>query len=99
MLQQTGSPIIAPVFPNTFTEEASNGPASKWYALNIRRRMEPVTASYLGQKGYEYLLPMQSAKEGSDPAKTASRALFPGYMFCRFNAETRVRLLQTPGVL
>lgn len=100
MLQQAETHCALPLFPNSLGEDFPGDDSLKWYALNIRRRMEKVAATCLEQKGYQYLLPVQRVKtQWSDRVKQSERPLFPGYMFCRFDARERVPLLKTPGVL
>jgi transcription antitermination factor NusG len=100
MAAQAGIHLSSPLLPIAFEEGMGEHSSLKWYALNVRRRMERVAATCLEGKGYEYLLPVQRVKtQWSDRVKESERALFPGYIFCRFDARERVPLLTTPGVL
>jgi len=70
-----------------------------WYALKIRPRLEWVVAANLTAKGYDLLLPTyKSKRRWSDRIKTLELPLFPGYLFCQFDVNTRLPILQTPGV-
>lgn len=100
MLQHAEHSFTAPLLSDSLLRGSSEQPSLNWYALNVRRRMEKVAATCLEGKGYEYLLPVQRVKtQWSDRVKESERALFPGYMFCRFDPRERVPLLTTPGVL
>ena len=71
-----------------------------WYALHVKPRFEKYVTSLLTQKGYETLMPMyESRRKWSDRVKTLSLPLFPGYTFCRFNIDSRLPILVTPGVM
>ena len=74
--------------------------AYPWYALQVRARHEITAADYLAGKGYECFLPQRKCrKQWSDRIKEVEAALFPGYLFCRFNVENRLPILTTPGVM
>lgn len=71
-----------------------------WYALQVKARRERFTASLLVGKGYETLLPTyRSERLWSGQQKEVSAPLFPGYVFCRFDALKRLPILVTPGVM
>jgi transcription antitermination factor NusG len=71
-----------------------------WYALYVKPRFEKFVTTHLDQKGYETLLPIyQSRRKWSDRIKTVSLPLFPGYIFCRFNINSRLPIVVTPGVM
>jgi len=71
-----------------------------WFALQVRVRHESSVADYLGGLGYEWFLPLyKSRKRWSDRIKEVKSALFPGYLFCRFNQHDRLPILKTPGVV
>ena len=57
------------------------------------------TAHLLGQ-GYECFLPKyKTIRQWSDRKKQMELALFPGYLFCRFDPLVRLPVLKTPGVI
>src|SRR5271163_1407321 len=71
-----------------------------WYALQVRTRYERVVAEYLSGLGYEWFLPLcRDRKRWSDRVKQVELPLFPGYLFCRFDAQYRLPILKTPGVV
>lgn len=70
-----------------------------WYALHVRTRFEKVVARNLQGKGYEEFLPLyRRTSQWSDRKKEIELPLFPGYVFCRFNALQRMPILTIPGV-
>ena len=72
----------------------------RWFALQVRTRWESSTAVLLSGKGYETLLPTyQTKKRWNGKVKQASAPLFPGYVFCQFDALKRLPILVTPGVI
>jgi len=85
-------------------EDSLNPPSKSlcfpWFALQVRSRYESNVASYLDGKGYEWFLPtFQSRRKWSDRIKQVTLPLFPGYLFCRFNAQDRLPILKTPGLI
>jgi transcriptional antiterminator NusG len=72
----------------------------RWFALQVRTRWESSTAVLLSGKGYETLLPTyQAKKRWNGKVKRVTAPLFPGYVFCRFDALKRLPILITPGVI
>jgi transcription antitermination factor NusG len=72
----------------------------RWFALQVRSRWESSTALQLSGKGYQTLLPTYKAKKRwSRGLKEVSAPLFPGYVFCQFDAQKRLPVLVTPGVI
>lgn len=72
----------------------------RWFALQVRTRWESSTALLLSGKGYETLLPTyQTKKRWNGKIKQVSAPLFPGYVFCQFDALNRLPILVTPGVI
>ena len=70
-----------------------------WYALQVRPRRESMAAEILRNKGYKPFLPTyKSKRRWSDRTKILELPLFSGYLFCRFDLETRLPILTTPGV-
>jgi len=71
-----------------------------WFALQVRTRWESSTAVLLSGKGYQTLLPTyKTKKHWSGKLKERQAPLFPGYVFCQFDAQKRLPILVTPGVI
>ena len=71
-----------------------------WYALRVKSKFEAVASAGLSGKGYQPFLPLYRARRRwSDRVKQMELPLFPGYVFCRFDAGTRLPILTTPGVI
>jgi transcription antitermination factor NusG len=72
-----------------------------WYAIQVRSKFERVASAALSGKGYEEFLPLcRSRRRWSDRQKEIELPVFPGYLFCRFNAQERILpILTTPGVV
>jgi transcription antitermination factor NusG len=78
------------------TEQSAN----RWYAVQLRTRWESSTATLLSGKGYETFLPTcKTLKRGGGKWAELETPLFPGYVFCRFDAHNRLPVLITPGVI
>jgi transcription antitermination factor NusG len=72
----------------------------RWYALQVRSRWESSTATLLLGKGYQTFLPtFMTEKPWSGKSKEVAAPLFPGYVFCQFDALKRLPILVTPGVI
>jgi len=72
----------------------------RWYALQVRTRWESSTSLLLAGKGYQTLLPTYGAKKSwSGRVRDVNAPLFPGYVFCQFDAHDRLPVLVTPGVI
>lgn len=73
--------------------------AFPWFALQVEANREKHVASLLCNKGYTAFLPLYRARRRwSDRFKDVQLALFPGYLFCRFDPLHRLPVLTTPGV-
>jgi transcription antitermination factor NusG len=71
-----------------------------WYAIRVRSRFERTVSAALSGKGYNEYLPLYRARcQWSDRSKDLDLPLFPGYLFCRFDARVRLPILTTPGVI
>jgi transcription antitermination factor NusG len=71
-----------------------------WYAIHAQSRFENIAATVLRDKGFEVFLPVYRAKrQWSDRVKQLNLPLFPGYLFCRFDAAELLPIVTTPGVL
>jgi transcription termination/antitermination protein NusG len=71
-----------------------------WFALIVKSRQEKVVALALGAKYFETLLPLYRNR---NPASLRRREfispVFPGYVFCRFEAALRRPVVSIPGVI
>ena len=73
---------------------------SSWYALYVRSRHEKSVHAQLNAKSDDAFLPLYSRKhKWADRWKVVSLPLFPGYVFCRFDADRRSSVLATSGVI
>ena len=71
-----------------------------WYAIRVRSRFELTASNLLNEKGFEQFLPLyRSQRRWSDRVKELDLPLFAGYVFCRFDASSPLRVLTTPGVV
>jgi len=71
-----------------------------WYAVRVRTRQEKLIASLLEHRSYKTFVPLRRGRRRwSDRMKEIEQALFPGYVFCRFDINRRLPVLTTPGVL
>jgi len=71
-----------------------------WYALQVHARKEQLVASQLENRRLECFLPTyKSLRKWSDRTKEIQQALFPGYVFCRFDFEDRQPVVMTNGVI
>jgi transcription antitermination factor NusG len=72
---------------------------SSWYALTVKPRHEQTASQHLGAKGLERFVPTyRTSRRWSDRRKEVELCLFPGYVFCRFSYDERLRVLGTPGI-
>jgi transcription antitermination factor NusG len=70
-----------------------------WYAVRVRSRFEQVVSTALREKGYEEFVPLvRSRRRWSDRVKELRLPLFPGYVFCRFEAHRKTPILACPAV-
>lgn len=72
----------------------------QWFALQVRTRWEASTAAFLSNKGYATFLPTyKNQNRWGGRGKEIVTPLFPGYVFCNFDAQNRLPILVTPGVV
>lgn len=83
-----------------YTRVEDDGSANKWYAIHVRPRCEFSIAHILHNKGYRPFVPQyENERQWSDRTVRVGLPLFPGYIFCQFDVNTRMPILTTPGVL
>ena len=74
--------------------------AGRWYALHVRSRHEKTVENSLKGKGYTVFSPSYyTRRKRVDRITEIEVALFPGYVFCQFDANKRLPILITPGVV
>jgi transcriptional antiterminator NusG len=70
-----------------------------WYAVRVRTKSEALVSSLFAQKGLDSFAPTyELRRKYTDRMKRIQSALFPGYVFCRFNACEPLPVLSTPSV-
>lgn len=71
-----------------------------WRAVTVKPNHERAAAQALEWKGWETFLPLyRSRRRWSDRIKELELPLFAGYVFCRFAAPDKGRVLSTPSVV
>jgi transcription antitermination factor NusG len=94
-----GSDLFQPKHQIGASKTLYQSPALPWYALKVRTNGESKPQDSLIAKGFETFLPTYvEMRRYSDRLKKVSAALFPGYLFCRLDAEHRLPILCTFGV-
>jgi transcription antitermination factor NusG len=79
--------------------ENDNTTTDRWFVLTVAPQHEVVVAQRLAAKGFEASCPAyRTRRRWSDRVKVITVPLFPGYVFCRFTADCRVPVMNTPGV-
>lgn len=74
--------------------------SSRWYAVRVRSQHEDVVARHLRVRGLESFSPLYKQQHRwSDRFKEVELPLFPGYVFCHFDAANRLPVLTVPGVV
>jgi transcription antitermination factor NusG len=72
----------------------------EWFAVQVWSGREHISAQHLGLRGYEVFLPRyREPRRWSDRIKIVERALFAGYVFCRFAPGVVGKILAAPGVI
>lgn len=95
MFQTSGTDIR-----ETYSEAGAYPASVSWFALQVRARQEFRISEHLRSNGYELCLPVyKCSKRWSDRVKEVETALFPGYLFCRFDPLHRLPILKIPGVI
>src|SRR5260370_7966891 len=71
----------------------------QWFALAVKPRFDKAVARALEVKGYETLLPLYKKHRNGARSRISELPLFPGYVCCRFNVQTRLPFLTTPEAM
>jgi transcription antitermination factor NusG len=78
---------------------ACASPTAKWYAIKVRTRAELAISNVLQTRGLSPYCPMQKERRRySDRMKMIDTAVFPGYIFCKFEAERKLAVISARGV-
>ena len=79
---------------------SANDGCPQWFALVVKPRFDKAVARALEVKGYETFLPLyKKVHNYGKRSKHFELPLFPGYVCCRFDVNTRRPILSTPGVV
>jgi transcription antitermination factor NusG len=71
-----------------------------WHVLHVIANHENRVARHLVGRSVEYYLPLYTERSRwTDRTVTLERPLFPGYVFVRFPAHSRLSVITTPSVL
>jgi transcription antitermination factor NusG len=71
-----------------------------WFALRVRSNFEKKSAESLRHQGFEQFLPTYRRRSHRlDRVIWVEQPLFSGYVFCRFDPNNWLPVLQTPGVV
>jgi transcription antitermination factor NusG len=71
----------------------------QWFALAVKPRHDKAVARSLESKGFETFVPLFTRRRCySTRYKDSELPLFPGYVFCRFDAGFRLPIVTTPGI-
>lgn len=75
-------------------------PARAWYAVYTRARHEKRVAEELRARRLDSFLPLyETIHRWKDRRARVQLPLFPGYVFVKFDAGERIRVLQVPSVV
>jgi len=74
--------------------------SANWFALHVRSRHEKSVHAQLDAKRQDTFLPLYVSRTTiANRVRDTSLPLFPGYVFCRFDAGSRSTVLATSGVI
>lgn len=72
----------------------------RWYVLYTCPRHEKRVAAQIERRSFPCFLPLyRSVRRWKDRRKELELALFPGYVFVRMSLESKLRVLELPGVV
>lgn len=71
-----------------------------WQVLQVRSNFEKRVAQHLVARAVDYYLPLYKERvKWTDRTVVTERPLFSGYVFVRFQHESRIAVLSSPGVV
>src|SRR5215470_7488959 len=83
-----------------FGEISRSASVPNWFALVVRPRHDKAVANGLQTKGFDTVVPTyKKSRRYATRTKEWDLPLFPGYVFCRFDACLRMPILTMPGVV
>ncbi len=89
---------LAALLPHFDSAPTQSQPCN-WYALKVRTGGELSTVTALRSKGFDPFCPTQKERRRySDRMKLVETAVFPGYVFCKFDIEKKLPIVSAPGV-
>lgn len=81
-------------------DENTQKSALQWYALAVKPRHDKAVARSLESKGFQTFVPLyRKRNQYTARYKDSDLPLFPGYVFCRFDALIRLPIITTPGII
>jgi transcription antitermination factor NusG len=83
--------------PSIPTNQGNNHPYEGWFVVQVVPRLEQRVAMMLECKGYEHYLPLIRGNACNRPDER--KPLFPGYLFCRLQPDSKGLVVGTPGVI
>ncbi len=82
-----------------YYEQTPETGSVRWFALAVKPRHDKAVARALNSKGFETFVPLFARRHHyATRYKDSELPLFPGYVFCRFNARFRLPIMTTPGI-
>jgi transcription antitermination factor NusG len=85
---------------DTMTFNSAENGGAHWFALQTHSRHEKIVRTELTKRDIEQFLPtVKRLSQWKDRKKEIEFPLFPGYCFARFSLESRLAVLQSPGVV
>src|SRR5437879_7959122 len=92
--------MTSAMYAATVAEPATLPGLLRWHAIYTCSRHEKSVSRQLRQKQIDCFLPLyRSVRNWKDRRKELEMPLFPGYVFVRFVAKDRLRVLTSPGVV
>jgi transcriptional antiterminator NusG len=86
--------------PQVLTETLAVPAGLPWYGIRTRSNYEKLVTGALENKGLQTFLPLVRSRQlRAHSLVETVLPLFPGYVFCRFDAMRRIPVLSTPGVV
>jgi transcription antitermination factor NusG len=86
-------------YAESYLSQNASGEKKEWFALKVRVGGEQAAAAALRMRDLEVYSPMrQERRRYTDRMKIVHVAMFPGYVFSRFDLAKKINVLSSPGV-